>query len=47
MKGCGPEACGEMGVQKEGVVEPWLPAELLRQVCSPAMPGSYLLPSST
>lgn len=37
MKGCGPEACGEMGVEGgEGVLQPRLPAQLLSLGCSPA-----------
>lgn len=36
-----------MGVEGgEGVMELWLLAKLLRLVCSPAVPGSYLLPLS-
>lgn len=37
MKECGPEACGEMGVEGgEGVLQSWLPAQLLSLRCSPA-----------
>lgn len=40
MKGCGPEACGETGVEGGGVVGLWLPAGVLS---SPALPSPYLL----